>query len=186
MSHPAQAGRIRPSGIGYVKHDGGRAAAGYAPSGDCVARALSHFFGAGDALSYRRVREFINARSASLSFLHDRKYARPGRGQGVSNEVLYRMLADLRFLRVDQGERPTFRQAVDAYGPDLFIDVPNHVCAIRRGYVCDTWDSQWECPADDGLVPARATRVYRPAPGWTPPRPRAQKKPAAGRQLSLF
>ena len=124
--------------LGFVKDDGGRAAAGFKGSAaDCVTRAIAIASGRDYREVYRTVarmnKEYGNTRSAR---------------NGTPNTVFYRALLHFGFVKVKRGRGPwpTYTEVARKH-PVAIVTTRKHAAAIVNGNLRDTFDDRtyvWE------------------------------------------
>lgn len=126
--------------IGFVKDDGGRAAAGFkGRTGDCVTRATAIISG----LPYKDIYTMMAEANAT-----SKQAAKKGKAQKTARNGIYRKDYEKVFstigltkVKLPQGPRPTYSEAYEAYG-DCIVTTRGHMAAIKDGNLRDTFDGR--------------------------------------------
>ena len=149
--------------LDYQYRDGGRDAAGYRSQDDCMIRAITIHIGAGDSdgETYKSVRKTANTMARQDKRVSDFR----------DWKLTPDLMAHFGFEKVKlprTGARPTYAQAHAMYG-NCIVTTNGHVCALKDGYLCDTWDGrEYKMQDDYGDVQThtrKARSVYRAPQG---------------------
>ena len=142
--------------VGFIKDDGGRKDAGYkGATGDCVVRALA-------IMSDRTYKECYDA-CASANKLFNPSRAASARN-GVNHNAWHYVFSYLGFADtgIQASDELSITDAYNRFG-DCVVEIPQHLLAVKGGYVVDAWDSRFvrRSSRSSGVVHPKVIAVWR-------------------------
>ena len=151
--------------IGYKKHDGGRAEAGYkGTTGDCVVRAtaIALHHGQPTGKDYHRLYQVLAEAHHGVRGVRSCRH-------GVAKKAYYPVLEALGFERIPLtskahgGKWLTFTEAWERYQRSMMVQKAKHVLAIVDGVMLDTYDWRryvWEGDFGDEIRERKTPTVW--------------------------